>query len=202
MLTRKLPLLGALVLALGLASISLNAALAADKPSNAKKQTKAELYLTAVEAHQLLQAKPEAILIDVRDPAEQMFTGATAEADLFVPLKRMDTSAWNAKKQTFAMKDNPAFADRVEAGLAKLQAGKDTPLIFMCRSGSRSSKAADRMFARGYTQTYTIIDGFEGAPLKEGVSKGVRALNGWRNSGLPWGYKLPKEKLAFAAMKE
>ena len=42
----------------------------------------------------------------------------------------------------------------------------------------------------GYTKVWSVTDGFEGGTLKEGASKGVRAVDGWRNSGLPWSYKV------------
>lgn len=38
----------------------------------------------------------------------------------------------------------------------------------------------------GFSQVYSMTDGFEGGKLEEGDSRGVRAVNGWRNSGLPW----------------
>ena len=40
-----------------------------------------------------------------------------------------------------------------------------------------------------------MVDGFEGGQNKTGPSKGVRDVNGWRNSGLPWSYKLNFDKM-------
>jgi hypothetical protein len=35
----------------------------------------------------------------------------------------------------------------------------------------------------------------EGDMAKEGPNKGRRAVNGWKNNGLPWSYDLDKSKL-------
>jgi hypothetical protein len=42
---------------------------------------------------------------------------------------------------------------------------------------------------------YTVIDGFEGDVGKDGPQAGQRVVNGWKNDGLPWTYKLDKDKL-------
>jgi len=66
--------------------------------------------------------------------------------------------------------------------------------IFMCRSGStRSAPAADALYARGYSNVYSMVDGFEGGKAKSGTEKGARVVNGWKNSELPWGWKLDKD---------
>jgi len=41
---------------------------------------------------------------------------------------------------------------------------------------------------------YTVVDGFEGDVAKEGPNAGKRVVNGWKNAGLPWSYRLEKEK--------
>ncbi len=172
----------------------MRSALAADKPAKESKQVKADLYVTATEAHALMQENPEAVLIDVRDPVEVMFTGRAEGTDIHVPWKQVDATALAPSNDKYKVTVNPDFADHVEAQLQEKGVAKDAPLIFICRSGStRSAPAADALYDRGYTQTYTVVDGFEGGKLAEGDSKGVRAKNGWRNSGLPWTYKLDPE---------
>jgi rhodanese-related sulfurtransferase len=54
-------------------------------------------------------------------------------------------------------------------------------VIFICRSGERSARAADELADFGYT-TATVVDGFEGdlGPDQR------RSVNGWKNAGLPW----------------
>lgn len=186
-----LPLLAAGLLALGLAA----PASAADAPARKTAQVESGLYVTAREAWDLMQRDPSVVLVDVRDPIEVMFTGFATETDIHVPYRIANTAKWNEEKSVFAMEVNPAFADEVETRLRALGADKEsTKVIFMCRSGStRSAPAADLLWERGWKQVYTMVDGFEGKKLKEGPSKGVRAVNGWRNAGLPWSYKLPKD---------
>lgn len=171
-------------------------AMAADKPTKETAQVKSDLYVTAVEAHELMTQNDRAVLIDVRDPVEIMFTGWTPETDFHVPYKIIDSGTWNPDGTKLQGRVNPDFADQVEARLKDMGAAKDDPIIFMCRSGStRSAPAADLLHDRGWTQTYTVVDGFEGGKRKEGPSKGVRDVNGWRNAGLPWGYKMEADKI-------
>lgn len=47
----------------------------------------------------------------------------------------------------------------------------------------------------GYPNVYTVTDGFEGDKIKQGPRKGERVVNGWKNSGLPWSYKLTKDAM-------
>jgi rhodanese-related sulfurtransferase len=170
----------------------LAAVQAADKPTEPALQVKSDLYLTPPEAWTLLQADPSVLLVDVRDPTEMMFTGSTQETDIHVPLVRVNPSALNPKSGMLAMDPNPNFADQVEEKLAALGADKaKSKVIFMCRSGSRSAIAANALYERGWQQAYTMLGGFEGDQRPDGASKGVRDVNGWRNSGLPWSYKLP-----------
>jgi rhodanese-related sulfurtransferase len=63
----------------------------------------------------------------------------------------------------------------------------------MCRSGDRSAGAANLMIKAGYKNVYSIADGFEGDIAKDGAHKGERAVNGWKNAGLPWTYKMNKK---------
>ena len=72
---------------------------------------------------------------------------------------------------------------------------KNDTVILMCRSGDRSSKATNLLAELGYTKVYTVIDGFEGDVAKDGPQAGQRVVNGWKNAGLPWTYKLDKDKL-------
>jgi rhodanese-related sulfurtransferase len=158
------------------------------------KETKLGLYATATEAYALMQANDRAILIDVRDPVEVMFTGWATETDLHLPWVTADPNRFDAARGTYRLNKNQNFTNTVESALWDLGVSEDDPIIVMCRSGStRSAPAADVIASLGYTQVYSMTDGFEGTTLKEGESKGVRAVNGWRNSGLPWSYKIPPE---------
>lgn len=172
---------------------------AAPEPTKESAQTIAGLYVDAVEAHALMEDNPRAVLIDVHDPIEIMFTGYAEGTDLHVPYRLTDRSQFNAAKAVYAMPLTPAFEAEVEARLAELGAAKGDPLIFICRSGStRSAPAADLLTRAGWTQAYTVVDGFEGGKVAEGPSAGVRAKNGWRNSGLPWSYAIDPDIAYFA----
>ncbi|MCV6590982.1 MAG: rhodanese-like domain-containing protein [Marinobacterium sp.] len=180
------------LLAATLLSLTLPAAShAANVPKKATAQTTLGLYTTAREAWQMLQGDRNAILVDVRDPIEIKFTGFATETDIHVPWMLSAPEKWVEKRQSWGMKKNPDFAQQLQEKLDDLKAGKNSTIIIMCRSGStRSAPAVNLLAEKGYTNVWTVVDGFEGGKLKQGESKGVRARNGWRNSGLPWSYKV------------
>lgn len=150
------------------------------------------LYVTAVQAHEMLQQQPNAILVDVRDPVEIKFTGFATPTKIHVPWLLTDISSWNEQQQSWPMRPNPDFDQQILSRLSALGAQKNTPIILICRSGAtRSAPAVDRLAGYGYSNVWSVTDGFEGNTLKEGPSKGVRALDGWRNAGLPWSYRVP-----------
>lgn len=152
------------------------------------------LYVSATEAYVMLQRDPKAILIDVRDPVEIKFTGFAEPTKIHVPYELTDTSGWNDKAQSWPMRPNPHFTDEVVTKLNALGADKDTTIIMICRSGStRSAPAVDRLAELGYRNVWSVTDGFEGSTKLSGPSKGVRMVDGWRNSGLPWSYKVPAD---------
>jgi len=156
-----------------------------------KKRTIAGKYLSAKDAYELVVKGPEKVLfIDVRTPAENQFVGVATSMDLNIPYKLDDFSTWNDKKNHYQMNLNPAFAQNVAAALAAKGLDKNDPVILMCRSGGRSAAAADLLTKAGYTNVYSVYDGFEGDKNKAGR----RAVNGWKNSDLPWSYKLDKQK--------
>jgi rhodanese-related sulfurtransferase len=65
-------------------------------------------------------------------------------------------------------------------------------LMVMCRSGGRSAIAVNTLGKAGFKNVYNITDGFEGDRLElpESYENGKRIINGWKNSGAPWTYKL------------
>ena len=64
--------------------------------------------------------------------------------------------------------------------------------MVMCRSGSRSANAVNMLAKAEFKNLYTVTDGFEGDKSKEGK----RTVNGWKNAGATWTYKL-NQKLAY-----
>ncbi|MFO1113650.1 MAG: rhodanese-like domain-containing protein [Rhodospirillales bacterium] len=124
-------------------------------------------------AWELLRAEADAVLIDVRTPAEWNYVGVPDLAKL-------------GKKPVFlpwlffpSMEVNPQFAEALEAA----HLGQNAPLLFLCRSGVRSRAAAVAMTARGYGRCYNIASGFEGDP---DPARHRGAVNGWKVDGLPW----------------
>lgn len=172
-------------------------AAAAPEPKDPKKQTPWGLYLTSQEAHDMKVAEGGKVLfVDVRDPIEIMFTGFTDVVDVNVPFMLADRTKWHAKKPVFLMTKNPDFEPGIELALQKAGLTKDAPVILMCRSGgTRGAPSAMMLDGKGYAKVYVVVDGFEGGTLKEGPKKGWRLKDGWKNSGLPWSYKLNKDKM-------
>ncbi|HIP52952.1 MAG TPA: sulfurtransferase [Chromatiales bacterium] len=138
------------------------------------------------------------LFVDVRDPIEIMFTGFTDVVDVNVPFKLSNPTKWNEKKPVYAMEVNPDFEPAIERALKKQGLTKDAPIILMCRSGgTRGAPSAMKLWGKGYKKVYVVTDGFEGGKIKEGERKHWRLKNGWKNAGLPWSYKLNKEKMYF-----
>jgi rhodanese-related sulfurtransferase len=129
--------------------------------------------LDPTEAWKILSDSEKAALVDVRSEAEWNFVGVP---DLSPLGKRPLLVQW----QTFpTMTQNPDFVKNLAAAVPE----KDTPLLFLCRSGGRSRAAAMAMTAAGYTRCYNVADGFEGNP---DASRHRGKLAGWKASGLPW----------------
>jgi rhodanese-related sulfurtransferase len=164
---------------------------------NKKKQTELGLYLTASEAFTMVKGhEAETLFLDVRTRAEVAFLGMPTIADANLPyLLAGDWSEWDEGKKNFKHAANSGFLPAVEDLLAKKGLTKESKIVVMCRSGSRSAKAANLLAQAGYKNVYTVTDGYEGDTAKEGEHKGERVVNGWKNSGLPWSYKLDKEKM-------
>lgn len=181
-----------------LAFIAFSTAQAADwSQLPKKKQTVLGLYMTANEAYEQMQAHPDSTLfLDVRSRPEVNFLGMPTVADANVPYMELNEwYGWDPKKEGFKMEVNSEFTHAVEQQLADKGLTKNDTIIVMCRSGSRSSKAANLLAGLGYTKVYTVVDGYEGDKAKSGPQKGQRVLNGWKNAGLPWSYKLAKAKM-------
>ena len=173
------------------------AAFAAPQPPDPKKQTSWGLYLTATEAYEMKQSQGDAVLfVDVREPVEIMFTGYTDIVDINIPFMTVNPGKWNPKKPVLAMEKNPGFASGVMAVLNARGLDKSTPIILMCRSGgTRGAPSAKALEGLGLKSVYVVVDGFEGSTRKDGPNGPFRTVNGWKNSGLPWSYKLNPDKI-------
>jgi rhodanese-related sulfurtransferase len=124
-----------------------------------------------------LKSSPETVLVDVRTIAEWAYVGLPELSSIG---KRPVLVEWQGFPDD---RLNTAFVDRLAEALAPLGANKDTEIFFLCRSGSRSLKAAQAMAAAGYIRCRNVADGFEG-PLDPERHRG--RLAGWKAKGLPW----------------
>jgi len=179
-------------------NLAAGAGVAADKvdiPKN--KQTRLELYLSPQQAWDMVQKDPaKTLFLDVRTRAEAAYVGMPEGVDALVPYVEHDASwSWDDKREAYKLEPVQGFAPQVERRLKEKNLGKDDPVILLCRSGTRSASAADLLAKQGYTQVYTVVEGFEGDTRKSGPDKGKRTVNGWKNSGLPWTHQLQKDKM-------
>jgi len=131
----------------------------------------------AAEAWEMLKKDPETQLVDVRTQAEWNFVGLPDISSLG---RRVHCIEW----QDFpALAPNPDFVAEVSGALAASGAKKETPVLFLCRSGARSRAAAMAMTRAGYQKSFNVAGGFEGdlnAERHRGNS------SGWKAEGLPW----------------
>jgi rhodanese-related sulfurtransferase len=162
------------------------------------KRTTIGKYLDAKEAYEMA-SKEKVLFLDIRTRSEVNFLGMPTMADANVPYVEIDKLyTWDEKRNVFKTEPNSGFVSEVQKRLEqKGLEGKNAPIVLICRSGDRSAKAADLMAKAGYTNVYSVVDGYEGDVAKEGADKGKRVVNGWKNSNLPWSYSLAKDKMFF-----
>lgn len=187
-------LLGALLL-VGLAQSAL-AIDAKDVP--VEKRTKLNLYVTAPEAAELkTRLADKALFVDIRAKAEVMFTGEPTMVDAMVPLVDLPDEGlvFDDKHGGYKLEPNVHFMSELARRLAEKGLNKTDVIILMCRSGDRAARAINMKLAdAGYTNVYSMIDGFEGDMSKDGR----RTVNGWKNAGLPWSYRMDPKKIYLA----
>lgn len=165
------------------------------------KITKSGLYMTPKEAAEAKKSGGDKVLlVDIRTRAEAMFVGMPKQADALVPYVELTEFMleWDEKRSTYAVTLNNDFLPELQRRMAAKNLSKTDTIILLCRSGDRSSKAADFLASQGFTQVYSVPDGFEGDTAKDGPQAGQRVVNGWKVAGLDWTYKLDKSKLYFA----
>lgn len=129
--------------------------------------------VTPATAWKILSENKDAVLIDCRTVAEWNYVGLPELASIG---KKPALLEW----QVFpSMQQNPEFVTT----LGNAVTDKDTPLLFLCRSGARSAAAAKAMSAAGYSTCINVAEGFEG-PLNAHGKRG--SAGGWKATGLPW----------------
>ena len=131
--------------------------------------------ISPLQAFQMIEKDPRAILVDIRSSMEFLFVGHPVGA---VHLPWIDEPDWEI---------NPHFVPEVR----KLMLGGAVcdseegcaPIVLICRSGKRSHEAGKVLIAAGLSNVYNIDEGFEG-DLNEHHQRS--SIGGWRFHGLPW----------------
>ncbi|WP_170755894.1 rhodanese-like domain-containing protein [Ruegeria lacuscaerulensis] len=150
-----------------------------------RQRTPLGLYLTPQAAFAALQRDSDILFVDVRDPIEISFVGHPEGLDKIIPLGIV-THQVDPQSGQYQMKNNPNLVAEFDALLKQQGRSRQDAVFVTCRSGARSAVATRQLAKAGYTNVWNLIEGFEG----DKNARGVRALNGWRNAGLPWGYRL------------
>ena len=162
------------------------------------KRTRAALYLEAREVPAFIGQQggsAKVLFLDLRTRAEAMFVGMVDGIDGLVPFVELQElmTDWDAQRNAYRLEPMQNFVPEVSRRLAEKGLTKDAVVVLICRSGDRSSRGANRLAEEGFTHVYSVIDGFEGDLSKDGR----RSVNGWKNAGLPWSYKLDRQKMYF-----
>ena len=114
-----------------------------------------------------------ALLVDVRTAEERKFVG------------HVPGSAHVSWATGTALARNPRFVRELTALLARQTAadGSAPIALLLCRSGKRSTLAAQEAAKAGLTHVFNVSEGFEGE-LDAAQHRG--GGDGWRFQGLPW----------------
>ncbi len=126
------------------------------------------------EAMQILQEDKQSVLLDVRMKIEFDYVGHPPGA-INIPWQESPDEA-----------ENPRFVEAVREDLKmRMPQGdiENLTILTLCRSGSRSRHAAEKLLEEGFTRVMNIAEGFEG-DQDENQHRGN--INGWRYHGLPW----------------
>ena len=189
----KFPLLPALLVALLAWPFSVFAVDPANLPDI--KITKLGLYIEAKDVPDFMKKHPKVLFLDLRTPEELLFVGVPQGIDGNAPFGTMNYGKWDDKKKTFVRFPNPEFLSNFDYWAIDKGIEKSDPVLLICRSGDRSALGADFLAKQGYTNVWSVVDGFEGDLARDGPNKGKRMVNGWKNVGLPWSYDLDKTRL-------
>ncbi|WP_293503270.1 rhodanese-like domain-containing protein [Roseateles sp.] len=162
------------------------------------KRTKAGMYLSASEVPGFIQSQGGAsrvLFLDIRTRAEAMFVGMPTAVDALVPFVELQElmTDWDAQRNAYKLEPMQDFVPEVRRRLVQKGLQPTDAVVLICRSGDRSARAANRLAEDGFTRVWSVVDGFEGDLDKEGR----RSVNGWRNAGLPWSYKLDRSRMYF-----
>lgn len=190
--------LGLLALALAALILPFKAGAATSEGLHEAKRTRSALYLDAKEVPAFIEKSggPARILfLDLRTRAEAMYVGMATGVDALVPFVEHQElmTDWDPQRNIYRLEPLQEFVPEVNRRLRDKGLGKNDIVVLICRSGDRSSRGANRLAEDGFTRVYSVVDGFEGDMSPDGR----RTVNGWKNAGLPWSYRLDKTKMYF-----
>ena len=129
--------------------------------------------ITSIECFNKLSEISNSYLIDIRTKPEWEFIGVP---DLSSLNKKTIFISWNMYPE---MKINSLFENQITESNIK----KNDNIFLICRSGNRSSDAAEFLTSLGFTNCFNVKDGFEG---EIGHNHQRSTINGWKYSKLPW----------------
>lgn len=137
---------------------------------------------TPIAAYQMASTDPSVFILDVRTIDEWKWVGHPGKNKLGEGAA-LDGKVINISYEIDhkgALIINPSFLCDVKEAFPDRSA---VTLITMCRSGSRSVKAAIALEEKGY-KVMNMVTGFEGGS----DAAGYRTKNGWKIDGLPYSY--------------
>ena len=159
-------------------------------------KTSLGLYVTPQEAYAMWKADPARVnILDVRTFEEYTFVGHLEMArniPFVFPRYKPPTDkeaqsapAPGGRPPGCYGEPNLEFVSTVMS----LYKPTDTILVY-CATGGRGAMAINQLAAAGFVNVYNIINGLEGDRVDDpgSVYNGKHMRNGWKNSGLPWGY--------------
>jgi rhodanese-related sulfurtransferase len=136
--------------------------------------------IAATLAWDLLVREKNAVLVDVRTEEEWKKVGvpvlsSIGKEPIFLSWRLLPTMGFNG---SFIPTLTQKISDR------------NTPLLFLCRSGGRSAEAAQVMSQQGYVNCYNIGGGAEGImDTNHHIKSADEINNGWKAAKLPWEQK-------------
>lgn len=130
--------------------------------------------LSSFQAWEVLKKDADACLIDVRSPEEWQETGVADLSSINKSIRLLSFMFF-----TPHIHNNDNFMAELESIVPE----KEVKLLFICKSGGRSLKAAEAAINQGYKNCYNVEDGFVGNMFDNNLKS--LDLNGWINSDLP-----------------
>ena len=131
--------------------------------------------ISPTEAYELAK-QPSTYLIDVRTIAEYVYIGHPENAYSLPLLFWDEMGQIQVRNNDFILN----LASRFK---------KEDTLVFICRSTNRSPVAARMAVDSGFLKVFNVKEGIEGKKDENGY----RTIEGWKNRGLPYTYKLKAE---------